>query len=284
MNARAGRVMGDGLIAGVSAAAAVALFFAIVNVAQGHPVFYTPALLGGWLFFGLTDPAQTVVAPGPVFAYNGVHLVASLAIGTLAAAVVNLVERRPAAFAPALAVGLTFFIVAHVALLIVTGPIAAGLPAWSIISANVLAAGAVAGALVWTHPRLRAQLRLYPAGDPYLPASPSLVRSGTLSRGALDSLIWSAAEPTDERPAAGPAGTESERGEQTRYAFCPTLGHDVRLGWLPPPADETPAQPPVAELACMDYGVGCTDPICPLFGVRSGTMAVRLQRSRLYQH
>ena len=54
---------------------------AILNLAGGEGVFHTAALMGSALFFGAGPAGEIVPGPGPVIAYNGVHMVVSLLIG-----------------------------------------------------------------------------------------------------------------------------------------------------------------------------------------------------------
>jgi len=51
------RIMREGFIAGLIGAGAVALWFLIVDVIAGRP-FFTPAMLGSAVFWGVRDPAQ----------------------------------------------------------------------------------------------------------------------------------------------------------------------------------------------------------------------------------
>lgn len=73
-------VLTHGLVAGFIGYAAVVIYFAIVNVIGGHSPFHTASTIGAALFYGGIDPAGTV-QPGPVLAYNGVHLAVSLIAG-----------------------------------------------------------------------------------------------------------------------------------------------------------------------------------------------------------
>jgi hypothetical protein len=75
-------VLVHGLVAGFIGYAAVVIFFALVNVIGGHSPFHTAARLGTALFYEPADPLAARPEPGPVLAYNGVHLVASLLAGT----------------------------------------------------------------------------------------------------------------------------------------------------------------------------------------------------------
>jgi hypothetical protein len=71
----------DGLFTGMIGALAVALWFLVLDVAAGHPL-YTPALLGNVLLHGGQAVAQPVVIePLPIAAYTGFHFVVFMLVG-----------------------------------------------------------------------------------------------------------------------------------------------------------------------------------------------------------
>jgi hypothetical protein len=154
-------VLSQGLVAGVIGYAAVALFFLVADLMIGRPAFYTPALLGGALFYGLGDPAQTVVWPGPVLAFNGVHLVLFLALGLIAGWLAEISERGPQLWY----VGLVLFILVlfHIQglVLVLTDRVRTALSPWLVLAAGLSAAVAMGAYLVRVHPRLRAELGQY---------------------------------------------------------------------------------------------------------------------------
>lgn len=88
-----GRMLGDGMVAGLLGYAAVVVVVSAMDAAQGRSPFHTAALLGSWLFFGLEDPSALELWAGPVLAYNGVHLIVSLAAGMVGALLVLESER-----------------------------------------------------------------------------------------------------------------------------------------------------------------------------------------------
>jgi hypothetical protein len=153
-----GDVILHGTVAGLVGYAAVVVFFLVADPISGRPLFHTPALLGGALFFGLLEPASLEIAPGPVLAYNGIHLLVFLLLGLLAAWFARLSERLPAGWV--LALNLTVFVLFHVfgALLAFTEPIRAAIPLGDAVGATVLAVGAMTAYILWAHPRLRREL------------------------------------------------------------------------------------------------------------------------------
>jgi hypothetical protein len=82
------RVVREGVIAGLLGYAAVVVVVAAMDLVRGRSPFHTAAVLGSWLFYGLEAASRSSIEPGPVLAYNGVHLLVSLAVGTVAALLV----------------------------------------------------------------------------------------------------------------------------------------------------------------------------------------------------
>ena len=146
----------QGLVAGLAGYAAVALFFVVVNVAGGRSPFYTPALLGSALFYGLRDPAQLVVAPGPVLAYNGLHILVFVVVGVLAAWLVFEVELHPYLWYVVFFLFLAGFLLSLAAVGVLGAEIARLLPWWSVLGANLAWSAALGGCLWRAH---RALLR-----------------------------------------------------------------------------------------------------------------------------
>ncbi|MFQ5746262.1 MAG: hypothetical protein ACE5HF_03460 [Gemmatimonadota bacterium] len=153
------RVMMEGLVAGLLGYAAVALFFGVVNLIGGRNFFYTAARLGSGLTGAAPGAADTAVLPGPVFAYNGVHLLAFLVIGFVAAWLVFETEKHPDFFPIFLfiALGGAF---ANVAAFTAISEIRSGeLSLWAVLGANAAAGAAMGAYLVRAHPRLWRELR-----------------------------------------------------------------------------------------------------------------------------
>jgi hypothetical protein len=153
------RILGQGAVAGVLGYLIVAGIFAVVNLAGGHSPFRTAAELGAALFYGVRDPAQVAVTPEYVFAYNGAHLLVFLVFGFAAAWLASLADRG----AQLWYVALFFFL--FVGFHLVAGVQALAMPMQQAISgtmvwvAGMVAALAMAGYLVWTHPKLRVAQR-----------------------------------------------------------------------------------------------------------------------------
>ncbi len=157
MERTGGRVLLDGLVAGVLGYAAVALVFAVADLALGRALFTTPAAIGGVLFYGVRDPAAVLVSAGPVAAANGVHLLASVGLGMLAALVMAQTERHPQLFYLAFALVVMFFVAS---LMVLSAPsifVRAAPPLIALV-ANLAGGLAAVGYLWRVHPRLRAEV------------------------------------------------------------------------------------------------------------------------------
>jgi len=143
----------DGLLAGVLGAVTVALFFLVVDVLRGQPLF-TPSLLGSVLFLGKSAAEVESVAMPMVAAYTGVHFAAFVAVGTVGAYAVSQFEARPH-----VGVMLVFlFIIFEAGFFGATASLMPGvigaLGTWLVGIANLLSAAAMAGYLLWwAHPK-----------------------------------------------------------------------------------------------------------------------------------
>jgi len=155
----------SGLFAGLIGYGTVAVLFAAFNILEGRSAFYTPAMFGSVLFYGLRDPAALDVRVGPVLAYNMVHVLAFLVLGLLAAWLFSLAERHPVARYGALFA--LIFVAAHLyaALLIFADPLLRHGAGWQIGVASAAAAVAMGWYLLRVHPLLRAGLHEVPLGD-----------------------------------------------------------------------------------------------------------------------
>ena len=152
-------VLRHGAVAGAIGFVSVALLFVVVDVVAGRPVWYTPALLGGALFHGVTVPSDGVVAPGPVLAYSAAHLAVFVALGMTAAWFASLASRHR--YLWFLVMNLFMLVLAHVSGVVLT--LSARLQdivsSWLVGGATMVAALAMAAYLVWAEPPLGRELR-----------------------------------------------------------------------------------------------------------------------------
>lgn len=145
------RVIREGVIAGILGYLAVVVLFAVVNVIQGDPLFYTPLVLGSALLGGALDQPGPY---GPILAYNGLHLLVALALGLICAWLARRAEESRF-----LGLGLAF------ALLAIGGwvPLVFGMISVEILHAlswvqvvggSLAGAAATLGYLAWSHGKL----------------------------------------------------------------------------------------------------------------------------------
>lgn len=144
----------EGLIAGVIGASALALWFFIVDIMSGHPL-YTPTILGQALFsvLGSTagDPQFLHVAVYTVF-----HYAVFMLFGVLAAIVVHRSERQPSILALFLIafVMLEMGFYGYTAILSATGVLPGELAWYQVAVGNLLAAVAMGTYMYKLHPAL----------------------------------------------------------------------------------------------------------------------------------
>src|SRR2546426_3041130 len=91
------RILREGFIAGLIGAGVVALWFLIVDIIAGRP-FFTPAMLGSAVFWGVHDPALVVIEYSRIIGYTMIHVSAFILVGTVAAVLAAEVEVAPATF------------------------------------------------------------------------------------------------------------------------------------------------------------------------------------------
>ncbi len=145
------QVFTQGLVAGLIAYAAVALFFLLVNVIAGRSPFYTAAALGEVLFYGLEDPTSIVIEPGPVLAYNGVHLIVSLIAGTIGAWLFFETERHHWLWYFVFFVFIAGFVYSLVFVGVVSAETSEIVPWWSVAVATVIWVVALGSYLWYQH-------------------------------------------------------------------------------------------------------------------------------------
>ena len=158
-------ILHGGLFAGLLGYGTVVVLFALFNLLAGRSPFYTPAMFGAVLFYGLEDPAALEVTPGPVLAYNMVHVLGYLAIGMVGSWLISKAEKYPVARFVVLFVVL--FVAGHLyaALLIFAEPLLAGGAWWQILVASVASAGVMGWWLLGQHPLLKTELTRMPMGE-----------------------------------------------------------------------------------------------------------------------
>jgi hypothetical protein len=147
-------ILRDGLVAGLIGAVSVAVWFLLVDIVAGKPLF-TPAVIGSAVFSGLRDPAELVVSMQPVLLYSVVHVLAFSIVGIIASTMMAEAERDPhlSWLLVEFFVVLEFGFYAVVALLFT--PLLAAL-AWANVAVGNLIAAVTMGYYLW---RVRPGLR-----------------------------------------------------------------------------------------------------------------------------
>lgn len=149
-----GDVLWDGFIAGALGAVVVALWFLLLDMAHGHPL-HTPALLGTAIFQGPAAAAEMEHAdPGVVAMYSGVHMGLFALFGIAVAWLIDQFRRRPILGYLMVFVFVAFEFGFYVFVLAFAEPVVEGLPAWTILAGNFLAALVMGAYFVVRNPGL----------------------------------------------------------------------------------------------------------------------------------
>jgi hypothetical protein len=154
--------MREGLVVGLIAYAAVAVFYSAFDLLAARGTLYTVNLLGETVFRGLRDPGVLEYPFQPdmtaIFWYNGLHLLLALAIGLIVTRLVEQAERHPSQADLVLFTIVAGFIVTIVGVGLLTSPMRPVLPWWSIVVANVLASLLAGAYLLQKRPGLLRRL------------------------------------------------------------------------------------------------------------------------------
>jgi hypothetical protein len=151
-----------GIVAGAIGAAAVAIWFLVIDMLAGRP-FFTPAALGSGLLLGIDDPAAIQVTVGVVSAYTLLHLLAFAAVGIVLVWVAERLEEVPGMWLMAF---MGFVILEGSFILGLIGfssQVLGGLSWWAVGVGNLLAVASMAAWIRRTHPLLRQRFATVPA-------------------------------------------------------------------------------------------------------------------------
>lgn len=151
------RLLAEGLITGLYGAAAVAIWFLILDSLIRLP-FFTPAALGSFLFLGASSPQEVRISFGIVAAYTLVHLIAFGLVGLVLAWSAERLQRAPGMWL----IWLLAFIVAE-GVFLATGVTAGewvmgAIGWWAVGVGNLAAIAAMAWQIRRTHPQLEDQV------------------------------------------------------------------------------------------------------------------------------
>ena len=148
------RIIAEGILAGLVGAVTVAVWFFLVDLVRGQPLF-TPGALGSLVFFRIENLAEVLVTPGTVLGYTVIHVLVFGVFGILASAFIARAEKTP----HLVLLGLMLFIVLQALffgyLAIAAEFLLGNLAWWAIAAGNLLAAFSMGGFFVVRHPELR---------------------------------------------------------------------------------------------------------------------------------
>ena len=151
------RVYQDGIIAGVLAAGAVALWFLLFDTARGRPL-YTPSVLGTALFgrgASLAPLEASPISVEMVLMFTWVHGMVFAALGGVAARLLAVAERSPHVGFGIILLFVIFEACFTVAAFLIAAPVIHALTWPAVLVANLLAAAVMGGYLWWRHPSLQ---------------------------------------------------------------------------------------------------------------------------------
>lgn len=154
--------LATGMVAGLVGYLAVVVTVSGIDLIRGNSALYTAERIGTLLFFrgaSLPDPLA------PVLAWNGVHLVLSLAAGVLGALMVLGAER----FVGFWWAGLMTLVAVGIYATVAVGGLGVQLSElldWpTALLGTAVWLGGMTGYLAWTHRRLRSRLELEMSSD-----------------------------------------------------------------------------------------------------------------------
>lgn len=154
-----GTILKEAVIGGLVAYAAVVVAFALLNLVEGESIFRTAAAMGAVLFHGAEASARFAVEPAPVLAYNGVHLVGSIAVGLIASVQVFESERHRAFWYFCLTVWIAA-VMYSITVFGVFGVEIGGVLSWSeVVIGTAVWIGSMTGYFWWVHRGLLERIR-----------------------------------------------------------------------------------------------------------------------------
>ncbi|OLC79165.1 MAG: hypothetical protein AUH78_01180 [Gemmatimonadetes bacterium 13_1_40CM_4_69_8] len=158
------RILREGFIAGCIGAGAVALWFLVVDTINGRP-FFTPAMLGSAVFWGVHDPTQVMIEYSRIIGYTMIHVSAFVVVGCIAAALAAEVEEAPSTLF-LVVVGFCFFEFGfYILVAILAQPLLGALAWWNVAIGNAIAALGMGYYLWREHPKIGEELKRHPLGE-----------------------------------------------------------------------------------------------------------------------
>jgi len=155
MGMRSHSTIREGVIAGVIGATAVAVWFFVVDLIAGHPL-YTPAVLGEG-FSSIFGPARETEAVN-IILYTLFHYAAFILVGIIAVVIVHTGDRAPSVLAGSMILLVAIELGFYEMVMLIRQSVLGSLAWYQVLAGNLLAAGLM-GTYIWrSHPALREEL------------------------------------------------------------------------------------------------------------------------------
>ncbi len=162
--ARRHNVVVEGMIVGAVGAAALAVWFLIVDTISGRPL-HTPLLLGQTILSVLGpstgDSGFVIMA-----LYSIIHFAAFFVVGMIVVALVHASERAPSVTALLLMMFVIFMLGFYAVVGLLAEALLAELAWYNILIGNLIAAGLMGWLVLRRHPRLTGQFESALGGRP----------------------------------------------------------------------------------------------------------------------
>ncbi len=160
MRASTRTLLSQGFLTGIIGYALVAGSYVVMNTLAGRAPLSTAAALGHALFGNGGMPASPAADPGPLIAYNGVHLLFFVLIGIAAAWLIAEAELHPRLWYLVAFAFIAGFIYSYFAVVVAVAELSVEISPWSIVAANLAAAAGMGIYLAQVHPDLGRRIEL----------------------------------------------------------------------------------------------------------------------------
>jgi hypothetical protein len=148
----------EAVTAGLLGAAAVAIWFLILDGINGRLLF-TPAALGSAIFQGASGVGEVQRTAGMVLGYTLIHIVAFLIVGLIAARLMFGADNEPRVLLGAGVAFVTMEVGVLCVLALVASWLLDALSFWTVLVANVIAAAVMGWYLYRQHPQVRRHMQ-----------------------------------------------------------------------------------------------------------------------------
>ncbi|MGH7590229.1 MAG: hypothetical protein ACREL2_02235 [Gemmatimonadales bacterium] len=153
----------ESIVTGFLGALVVAVFFFVIDLLHGQPLA-TPSVLGQVILFHVRDPLVNVIDPAAVVGYTVLHFSAFILIGIIATWLVHVAIHNPLVRLALLMLVVAFEGFFAGITLMFSEATRQLFPLWSVLAANLLAAGVMGGYLWRHHPALKRAIDRLPLG------------------------------------------------------------------------------------------------------------------------